>query len=74
MDTMDYQVRVLDKLDAMQVDITQIKVELAKMPSRYVSREEADAVKKEASITRRFVITSFIAIAALGVGYLNLVG
>lgn len=69
MDRHDYEEQVLEDLRRLRTDVTDIKVEIAAMPSKYVTRREAVASKKDAIVSRRWAVSSFIGFLALALAY-----
>ena len=51
-----FEERVLNKLDDIGNDITDLKVRFAELPSRFVTRREVESAKKAAESARRWAI------------------
>ena len=60
-----FEERVLDKLDSITEDITDIKVRMAELPQVFVTREEVDEAKKAAELARRWSIGVAISVFAI---------
>ena len=71
MDRVNYEQRVLDSLDKLEEDVTEIKVDIAAMPARYVTKKEAKIEAAKLVATRRWLVSTIVAVAALAVAALN---
>lgn len=60
MDHLAFQERVLDNLEHLTSDVTDIKVDLATVKSNYISRVELDEIRRQQTINRRWWVASLI--------------
>ncbi len=56
MENRDYQERVLDSLERLNRDITQVRVDIATIKSSYVTRSELEEANQKQITTRRWLI------------------
>ena len=60
-----FQTRVLDKLDKIESDVVQVKLDIAALPHKYVPRNEVEQVRQETIKTRRWIVTTGIGAVAV---------
>ena len=69
---MDMEERVLNKLDELSSQITELKLEVSKLPNRFVTKREWEAqqasiakAKHDAAVTRRWQVSTSIVVAGI---------
>lgn len=68
-----FEERVLNSLETIQKDITELKVGMAELPSKYVPRKEFNEVKIQATKIKQWSITTAIALAMLFIALMRIV-